>query len=300
MKVLFMLPFLLSLSLCFEDVLESDYIKELHQKSFVQFLKDNEFVLLEFYTEGCPHCEEFAPVYLELAKEIKFIPELSHVKVAKIDGQKYEEITNSYKVQGFPDIKLLSVHHNFQADYYGERKVEPLLKFVRSRINKKMHYIGSIEQLKQIEETKKLSLIICGNNQTYPDVFTAINNMMMNHDDLESFFTNDTTTMKDLNCSPDKLGIIMLKNYDEKRLSYDSSPFNLTTFGDWFGVFSLPTLVKLTDENIQVSLQQNIPSIILITKDEDSPESKKMRDMFHTRAKRYRVNKVLHRTNSFS
>jgi thiol-disulfide isomerase/thioredoxin len=252
-------------------------------------MKENEFVLLQFFTEGCPHCQEFAPIYLEAAKEMKFTKELSHVKIAKIDGQKNEEVTNSYKVQGFPDIKLISVQHGIQADFFGERKVEALLNFVRTRITKRMYSLNSTEELTKLENTKKLTLIICGKNETYPDLFDQLLKLMMNHEELEVFHTAVPSVTDNLECSNDKPGIVMIKNYDEKRLRFEVTPFNSSKFEDWFGVFSLPTLVNLTDENVQTSLQQNIPSIIMITKDENSPETLKLKKMFHTRAKLFRV-----------
>ncbi len=64
--------FLLSLliNITFQAVSSPDVV-ELTDSTLKNFLNQNENVLLEFYTEGCPHCEEFAPVYNDIAKHIK-------------------------------------------------------------------------------------------------------------------------------------------------------------------------------------------------------------------------------------
>jgi protein disulfide-isomerase A1 len=288
-KLVAFLLFFLNSAFCYDDILESDYIKELHLKTFQNFLKENDYVLLEFYTEGCPHCQEFAPIFLEAAKEMKFTPELSQVKIAKIDGQKYEEVTNSYDVKGFPDVKLISLKNGIQADYFGERTVQSLVKFVKSRITKKVTEIESIKQLTLLEASKKHMLVICGRNETYPDVFKQGNKLMMQHDDLELFYTNNTEVMKNLDCTYDKLGLVLIKNYDERRLKYDAQTYNASHFEEWFNIYSLPTLVRLSDENIQISLQQQLPSVILITKNDDSDETYELRQLLKSRAKKLRV-----------
>ena len=289
-RFIYFLVLLFNLTRCYDDILESDYIKELHPKTFHNFLKENDYVLLEFYTEGCPHCQEFAPVFLEAAKDMKFTKELSQVKIAKIDGQKYEEITNTYDVKGFPDVKLISIKHGIQADYFGERKVESLIKFVKSRINKKVVELQSIKQLTLLESTKKHMLVICGKNETFPEIFKLGNKLIMQYDDLELFYTSNIEVTDNLNCTNNNPGLILIKNYDERRMKYDEKTFNSTHFEEWFNIFSLPTLVRLSDENIQISLQQQLPSVILITKDDESEETYELRQMLKSRAKKLRVN----------
>lgn len=271
------------------DLLESEYIKEITSKNAIKFLKDNEYVLLEFYTQDCPHCEEFSPIFLEAAKQMKFMSNLNHVKIAKIDGQKHEEITNEYDVKGFPLLKLISLKHGFNVDYLGERKSENIVKFVENRIHKKIVQIDTIQDLHSLETNKKLMLVVCGNNETYPKIFQLGISMMMKHEDLEFFHTSNNEVMMNLNCTNDKPGLLLLKNYDERRLKYDQKTFNQSNFEEWVNIFSLPTLGKLTDESIEYSLLHLIPSVILITEDETSAESVFLNEIVKSRAIKYRV-----------
>ena len=102
--------------------------------------------------------------------------------------------------------------------------------------------------------------------------------------------------INNLNCTNDNPGLVLLKNYDEKRMKFDDKPFNSSTFEDWVNIFSKPTLSKLTEEIIEYSLTHQTPSIILFSKDEDSEHTSLLKELVQTRAKKYRVNFHLTKT----
>ena len=286
LNLLFVLKLFKTLS---NDLKESDFIVELNDGNTQKYLKENDYVLLMFMTEKCPNCQEFAPIYLETARLMKSTPHLNQIKFARIDGQINEETANKFNVKGYPMIKLISLKHGFAVDYLGNTKAESLLKFVEIRINKNTVEILNINQLNELENKKKLMLVLCGKNETFPQIFHQCNYLMMQHDDLEFYHTSNLEIMNNLNCSKDEPGLILLKNYDEKRLKYEENPFNSSNFEDWINIFSLPSLGKLSEEGIEYSLTHQTPSIILLTNDEESEETTILKQLIQSRAKKYRV-----------
>lgn len=45
-------------------------MKVLSDSNFTSFINDNDAVFVEFYTNTCAHCVEFAKKYDELAKKV--------------------------------------------------------------------------------------------------------------------------------------------------------------------------------------------------------------------------------------
>ena len=89
---------------------------------------DQPFMLVEFYSAWCGHCQHFAPTYEELARVAK--QRLPSLKVAAINCPTHEDACSEHKVSSFPTILLFPgsvryVSHN--------RNVEPILAWVEKQ-----------------------------------------------------------------------------------------------------------------------------------------------------------------------
>ena len=75
----------------------------------------------------CGHCKQLTPIYEQLGEKYK---DNADVIVAKMDATANE--LEDIKIQSFPTIKLFPKDSNEAIDFYGERTVEGLSKFIDS------------------------------------------------------------------------------------------------------------------------------------------------------------------------
>jgi thiol-disulfide isomerase/thioredoxin len=65
----------------------------------------------------CGHCKKLAPIYDEVATELK--DQGSPVRLAKIDCDEYGSVKSTYGIQGFPTLKFYIKGE--KQDYSGQR-----------------------------------------------------------------------------------------------------------------------------------------------------------------------------------
>lgn len=103
-------------------------VKILVGKNFHQVALDKKkTVLVTFIAPWCGHCKQLTPIYEQLGEKYKENPD---VVVAKMDATANE--LEDIKIQSFPTIKLFPKDSDEAIDFYGERTVEALSKFIDS------------------------------------------------------------------------------------------------------------------------------------------------------------------------
>ena len=78
-----------------------DDVLVLTESNFDQAIKENEFILVEFYAPWCGHCKNLAPEYKKAGKALEGI-----VGVGAVDCDVHKSLCGQYGVRGFPTIKV--------------------------------------------------------------------------------------------------------------------------------------------------------------------------------------------------
>ncbi|CAO3611654.1 unnamed protein product [Cunninghamella echinulata] len=79
---------------------------------------------IKFYAPWCPHCQNLAPTWVQMAKELK-----NQVDVAEVNCDDHKDICSEYGIQGFPTLLLIN---GDQRDMYsGSRSLPSLLEFAK-------------------------------------------------------------------------------------------------------------------------------------------------------------------------
>lgn len=80
--------------------------------------------LIKFYAPWCGHCKTLAPIYEQVATELK-----GEINVAHVDVTGSRDLGTRFEIQGFPTVKLLSKGQTYT--FKGRRSVEELVQFAR-------------------------------------------------------------------------------------------------------------------------------------------------------------------------
>ncbi|KAM4028051.1 protein disulfide-isomerase A4 isoform 2-T2 [Anomaloglossus baeobatrachus] len=99
-------------------------------KTFEEIVMDTSSdVLIEFYAPWCGHCKSLEPVYNDLGKKYRLVPDLI---IAKMDATANDIPTNNYKVEGFPTIYFALKNRKYNPIKFEghDRDLEGLSKFI--------------------------------------------------------------------------------------------------------------------------------------------------------------------------
>jgi thioredoxin 1 len=66
-----------------------------------EVLDQTQPVLVDFYTQSCPHCKTMAPILVQIAQEYS-----SNLKVVKVDIMDNPQIAHKYEINGVPAFML--------------------------------------------------------------------------------------------------------------------------------------------------------------------------------------------------
>ncbi|XP_059206610.1 protein disulfide-isomerase A3-like [Centropristis striata] len=120
-------------------------VKVVVAESFDEVVNDpDKDVLIQFYSQSCPHCKKLEPVYRELAATLSSDP---HIVIAKMNAAE-NDVPLGYDVQGYPTIYFTPVGRKDEPiRYEGGRELRDFLKFLRSEASHRLVVGGSRDEL---------------------------------------------------------------------------------------------------------------------------------------------------------
>jgi len=122
----------------------SEPVKIVVGKNFKDIVLDNDKdVLMEFYAPWCGHCKKLAPIWDQVASDLKDVPNLV---LAKMDSTANE--VDGVEVQGYPTLKFYPRGaKNAPVDYDGGREVEDIKNWLKDKSSAYKQHIESKAEL---------------------------------------------------------------------------------------------------------------------------------------------------------
>lgn len=123
----------------------SEPVKVIVGKNFKQIVIDNDNdVLVEYYAPWCGHCKKLAPIWDQLASDLKDVQGLT---IAKMDATANE--VDGVDVRGYPTLKFYPKGaKNSPIDYDGGRELENFKTWLKEKSAAvKAYNAGKTEEL---------------------------------------------------------------------------------------------------------------------------------------------------------
>ncbi|GMH00329.1 hypothetical protein Nepgr_002168 [Nepenthes gracilis] len=100
---------------------------ELDESNFDSAISSFDYLLVDFYAPWCGHCKKLSPELDAAAPVLAGLKE--PIVIAKVNADKYTRLASKYDIDGYPTLKIFM--HGVPTDYYGPRKAELLIRFLK-------------------------------------------------------------------------------------------------------------------------------------------------------------------------
>ncbi|CAN4081366.1 unnamed protein product [Withania somnifera] len=102
-------------------------VLELDESNLEAAISTFDYMLVDFYAPWCGHCKRLSPELDKAAVDFAVLKQ--PIVIAKIDADKYSRLASKYEIDGFPTLKIFM--HGVPTDYYGPRKSDVLVRFLK-------------------------------------------------------------------------------------------------------------------------------------------------------------------------
>lgn len=133
---------------------------EVNRNNFVSEVVEASYqrpILVDFFAQWCGPCQLLKPTLEKLAQEYDFV-------LAKIDIDQNSELANAYKVEGVPDVRIVSQGQMYQG-FVGVLP-EPQIRQLLSQLNLKSELEAGLEAAQRA--------IATGDSETARDIFVQL------------------------------------------------------------------------------------------------------------------------------
>merc|ERR1711872_394199 len=250
-----------SLLLCGAMVAVAEIKKEegvlvLTADNFDDAVKDNEFVLVEFYAPWCGHCKALAPEY---AKAAGILAEKdSPIKLAKVDATEESATAEKFEVRGYPTLKFFK--NGKAMEYGGGRTADTIVSWLEKKTGPPAKALASLDDAKAYTEGKSVSIIGFFKDETTDAAkgYLAAAGMM---DDFEFGITGDDAVFAEYGIEGE--AVLLLKDfYDGKAVL--SEGITEEAVAKFVSSESLPLVIDFNHETAQKIFSGEIKSHLLV------------------------------------
>ncbi|KAL4284293.1 hypothetical protein GQ457_16G011360 [Hibiscus cannabinus] len=230
----------------------------LKQGNFSDFIKNNKFVMVEFYAPWCGHCQSLAPEYAAAATELKG----EEVALAKVDATEENELAQEYDVQGFPTVYFfVDGEHK---PYPGARNKEAIVSWIKKKTGPGIYNITTVEDAERILTSESKVALGYLNSLVGPESeeLAAASRLQ---DDVSFYQTVNPDVAKLFHLDPQakRPTLVLIKNEAEK-ISYFDGQFVKTALSEFVLSNKLPLITIFTKETAPSIFESEIKKQVLL------------------------------------
>ncbi|XP_069760976.1 protein disulfide-isomerase A2 [Narcine bancroftii] len=141
-----------------DEITEDQGVLVLNKHNFERALKENKYLLVEFYTPWCGHCQSFAPEYTTAAGQLK--NESSEFKLAKVHAMEEKELASEFDVRSYPTLKFFKGgNRKTPADYTGKRNAKGIVSWLKRRAGPSYTFLDSGAEVETFIDSAEIVIV---------------------------------------------------------------------------------------------------------------------------------------------
>ncbi|EFN85405.1 protein disulfide-isomerase [Harpegnathos saltator] len=252
----------------------------INKDNFDSVIKDNDYVLIEFYAPWCGHCKALAPEYVKAAKKLEEAN--SSIKLAKVDATVETQLAEKHGVRGYPTLKFF--RKGTPIDYTGGRQADDIVNWLNKKTGPPAESLPTVDQAKTFIEAHNVAIVgfFKDVESDAAKVFLDVGNAV---DDHVFGITSSDEVFNEYGVEDGK--IVLFKKFDEGKAVYDGE-FTIKGVQNFISVHSLPLIVEFNQDTAQKIFSGDIKSHLLIFLSKEEGHFEKYVDGVKEPAKKYR------------
>ncbi|CAL7943601.1 unnamed protein product [Xylocopa violacea] len=257
-----------------------DSVLVLTKDNIEETIKNNDYVLIEFYAPWCGHCKALAPEYAKAAKKLE--ESGSTVKLAKIDATVETELAEQHGVRAYPTLKFY--RKGSAIAYSGGRQADDIINWITKKAGPVAKHLLTVEEAKSFIEAQ--NVVIVGffkdmesdDAKVFLEVANAVDDHMFAMSDKDEIFNE--YGVKDGK-------IVLFKKFDEGRSEFNDE-LNVKNLQNFIFIQSLPLVVDFNQDTAQKIFKGGINSHLLVFLSKEAGDFEEYVEKIKEPAKKFR------------
>ncbi|XP_060174342.1 protein disulfide isomerase-like 1-4 [Lycium barbarum] len=242
-----------------EDIkIDDKDVVVLTDRNFSEFLEDNKYVMVEFYTPWNGHCKALAPEYADAATELK----KENVALAKINAVKEVEIADNYDVRSFPTIFFFV--DGDPEPYNGRRTKNAIVTWIKKKIGPGVYNITTTEDAERVLTSEDKVVLAYLDSLVGPETKQVAAASKLEND-VSFYQTTNPNVAKLFSIEADakRPALVMLKKEPEKVVHYDGQ-VKKSAIAKFVSTNKLPLVTTFTKETAPAIFASPIEKQVLL------------------------------------
>lgn len=240
-------------------------------------IKDNAFVLVEFYAPWCGHCKSLAPEYAKAATQLKEAG--SKIKLAKVDATAETALGEKFEVKGYPSLKFF--RNGSPMEYGGGRTAPDIVAWLNKKTGPPAKTLATAEEVTNFIDSAEVVLVgfFASAESAEAKVFIEAAGGI---DDAPIAIVSDAALATANKVEGD--AVVLFKKFDEGRNVLPAAGITVEAVKSHLQANSLPLAVEFTQETAQKIFGGEIKNHLLLFISKKAAEFDKLHADYKTAA----------------